>query len=150
MYALPVTRFTLGAVNDARQAQLLVDFGVQVQSPQTSTIQQIQNVAKYEPGLYDSLRTELAKQLELAGKLEQEINLLPLPVSEDTSRVVYKRIEILAEQVESLRRRVLDAARAGVEQKQLRTAVASVSIGVLAVGLGWWLYSRAQKTRRRR
>lgn len=150
MYPLPITRYTLGAVSDARQAQLLVDLGVQIQSPQTATIQQIQNVAKYEPALYEPLRQELTKQLEASGKLEQEINLLPLPVSEDTSRVLYKKIQVLAEQVESLRRRVLEAARAGVEQKQLRTAVASVSIGVLAVGLGWWLYSRAQKTRRRR
>lgn len=150
MFSLPVTRFDLGALTDQRQAQLLVDFGVQIQAPQTSTIQQIQNVAKYEPGLYEPLRAELTKQLEASGKLEQEINLLPLPVSEDTARVLYKRIEVLAEQVESLRRRVLDASRAGVEQKQLRTAVASVSIGVLAVGLGWWLYSRAQKQRRRR
>lgn len=150
MFPLPMLRGQLGALADQRQAQLLVDFGVQVQTPLTAAIQQIQNVAKYEPDLYDGLRTELTLLLDSAGKLEQEINLIPVPVTEDTTRVVYKKVEILATQADSLRRRVLDAARAGVEQKTLRTAVWSVSIGMLTVGLGWLFYRRATKHRRRR
>lgn len=150
MYPLPVLRGHLGAVADQRQAQLLVDFGVQVQTPLTASIQQIQNVAKYEPSLYDQLRVELTKLLDEGGKLEQEINQIPLPVSEDTARVVYKKVEMLGARAESLRLRVLDAARVGVEQKTLRTAVWSVSIGMLTVGLGWFLYRRAAKQKRRR
>lgn len=150
MYPLPVLRGQLGAIADQRQAQLLVDFGVAVTAPLTAAIQQIQNVAKYEPDLYGQLSAELTKLLDAAGRLEQEINQIPLPVTEDTVRVVYKKVELLGEQADSLRRRVLDASRAGVEQKQLRTAVWSVSIGMLTVGLGWLLYRRAAKRKRRR
>jgi hypothetical protein len=150
MFALPRFRGQLGVAADQRQAQLLVDLGVQVQAPLAAAIQQVQNVAKYEPGLYEPLRSELTKMLEASGNLEREINQIPLPVTEDTSRVVYKKVEMLALQAESLRRRVLDASRVGVEQKQLRTAVWSVSIGMLSVGLGWLLYRRAVKRMRRR
>lgn len=150
MYPLPILRGNLGAVADQRQAQLLVDFGMQVQAPLTAAIQQIQNVAKYEPALYGTLSAELTKLLDSAGKLEHEINQIPLPVTEDTARVVYKKVETLASQADSLRRRVLEAARVGVEQKTLRTAVWSVSIGMLTVGLGWLLYRRAAKRKRRR
>lgn len=129
---------------------MLVDFGMQVQAPLTAAIQQIQNVAKYEPALYGTLSAELTKLLDSAGKLEHEINQIPLPVTEDTARVVYKKVETLASQADSLRRRVLEAARVGVEQKTLRTAVWSVSIGMLTVGLGWLLYRRAAKRKRRR
>jgi hypothetical protein len=149
MFALPTFR-GFGAITDQRQAQLLVDLGVQVTAPLTAAIQQIQNVAKYEPDLYGPLSAELTKMLDAANRLEQEINQIPIPLSEDTSRVVYKKVEALATLAESLRRRVLDASRAGVEQKQLRTAVWSVSIGVLTVGLGWFLYRRTAKQKRRR
>lgn len=150
MYPLPVLRGHLGAVADQRQAQLLVDFGTLVTAPLTSAIQQIQNVAKYEPGLYAQLRAELTALLDEAGKLEQEINLIPLPITEDTARVVFKKVETLAERAEHLRRRVLDASRVGVEQKQLRTVIWSVTIGALAVGLGWGMFTLAKKKRRRR
>ncbi len=149
MYPLPTLRGQLGAVADVRQAQLLSDLNLQVQGPLTATIQQIQNVAKYAPDLYPDLAQELSSLLDQADKLEQEINQLPLPVSEDTNRVVYKKIEVLAAPVDSLRLRVLDAGRVGVEQKQLQTAIWSVSIGVLTVGLGWWLWSRSTQRRRR-
>lgn len=162
MYPLPTLRGTfegrgfgrslgrLGAVADPLQAQLLIDLGVRVQTPIAAAIQQIQNVAKYEPQLYTQLAAELTKLLDSADKLEQEINQVPLPMTEDTARVLYKKLETIETPAESLRQRVLEASRTGVEQKQLRTAVVSVTIGVLTVGLGWWVVTRVRKGGRRR
>jgi len=87
-----------------------------------------------------------------SNALELEINRIPLPVSADTERVIAKKIETLSKLVEGFGLRVVSAARVGVEQKQLRTAALSVTIGAAVVGLGWWLAKKAPglKGRRRR
>lgn len=149
MYPLPQLR-ALGAIADARQAQLLVDLGTDVVTPLGSSTHAMPNVAKYEPELHKQLVVELQALYNATNSLEQEINLIPLPVSADTERVIAKKIDTLAKLAEDLRLRVSGAARAGVEQKQLRTVIGSVTIGAIVVGLGWWLASRAKPRKGRR
>ena len=150
MYQMPQLR--LGAVTDQGQAQLLVDLGTQVVAPLNSATDKMPDVAKYEPDLYRELAPELQTLFNASNALELEINRIPLPVSADTEKVIAKKIETLSKLVEGFGLRVVSAARVGVEQKQLRTAALSVTIGAAVVGLGWWLAKKAPglKGRRRR
>lgn len=149
MFRLPSFR-GLGALADVRQSQLLVDLGLQVSTPIASGADKMPDVAKYEPALYAELAPELTALFDAQARLEQEINQLPLPVSETTAVMLEGRIVELGKRAEQFRTRVVEASRAGVEQKQLRTSILSVTVALAAVGTGWWIYSRSRGRGRRR
>jgi hypothetical protein len=139
----------LGAVSDAKQAQLLIDFDRLVASPLAGAASKLSDVAKYNPSAYSGFAAEMASLFDAQAALEQKINQLSLPVSEAVSQSVGAEIDTLAARAETFRLHVTDASRAGVEQSQLRTALISVTVGAAAVAFGWWYLRRSGKKRRR-
>ena len=138
----------LGAVSDAKQAQLLIDFDRLVASPLAGAASKLSDVAKYNPSAYAGFSAEMTSLFDAQAALEQKINQLPLPVSAATAEAIGSQIDELASRAETFRLHVTDASRSGVEQSQLRTALISVTVGAAAVAFGWWYLRRSGKKRR--
>jgi len=142
----------LGASTDAVQAQLAIDFATQIAQPLEAAAAGMPDVAKFAPDAYGALGNELADLFSRQDALEQRVNQLPLPASEHADLVdaLYRDMAALSAPVASFKLRVSQAGRAGVEGRQLRTAVIATFAGAAAVGLGWYVFVRSGVRLKRR